>query len=78
MRSVRVHLEDDAVMHGVDVTPVVRQGNEVRLIESCADAYTLIVLGTRRRRLPAVTPGIAGYLLRRAVSSVLVVPGRHG
>ena len=70
-----VRLEDDAAVHGVDVRPVVRQGNEVRLIESCADAYTLIVLGVRRRRLISVTPGIAGHLLRRSVSSVLVVPG---
>jgi hypothetical protein len=67
-------LQENAELHGVEVRRVVRQGNEVRIIGEWADANSLVVLGSRRRGVSALTPGIAGHLLNRLPSSVLIVP----
>jgi Trk K+ transport system NAD-binding subunit len=69
-------LQEEAALQGVDVRRVVRQGNEVRLISAWAGRGSLVVLGIRRRAPTPLTPGVAGLLLSRLPSSVIVVPHR--
>ena len=70
-------LQEEAALQGVDVRRVVREGNEVRLISAWAGRGSLVVLGIRRRSPTALTPGVAGLLLARLPSSVIVVPHRR-
>jgi Trk K+ transport system NAD-binding subunit len=70
-------LQEEAALQGVDVRGVVRQGNEVRLISEWAGPGSLVVLGMRRRSASVLTPGVAGFLVSRLPSSVIVVPHRR-
>ncbi len=70
-------VQQEAAVQGVDVRRVVEQGNEVRLIASWADRSSLVVLGQRRRNPSVITPGVAGLVVSRLDSSVIVVPYRR-
>ena len=59
----------------LDGTPVPEEMTATAVVLREKRPVKNLVLGVRRRRLISVTPGIAGHLLRRSVSSVLVVPG---
>lgn len=67
-------LREEAAVLGVRVRRRVRQGNPVRVIEELAQGAGLVVLGMPHKAVSMRAPGIAGHLVRRLRTSVLLVP----
>lgn len=67
-------LRQEAAVQGIQPKRRVRRGNPVRVIEETASNVSLIVLGMPELPVRPLRPGIAGHVVRRAESSVLVVP----
>ncbi len=67
-------LEEEAAVHGVRVTGVIRAGNPARtLVEAALDA-DLVVLGVRGVSRPILRPALETLVARRSSRSVLMVP----
>lgn len=67
-------LRQEAAVQGIQPKRRVRRGNPVRVIEDAASNVSLIVLGMPALPARSLGPGIAGHVVRRAESSVLLVP----
>lgn len=76
-RYAAAWLREEAAVQGVQVRRRVRRGNPVRIIEEMAASTSLLVLTTPDLPLSPWRLGIAGHLLRRVDSSVLLVPPRE-
>ena len=70
-------LREEAAVHGVSVTDSVRQGNPVRVISDLVTPSSLLVMGSPRPPVRALSLGITGLVAARVTSSVLLIPG-HG
>lgn len=75
-RYAAAWLREEAAVQGVHVRRRVRRGNPVRVIEEMAASTSLLVLSTPELPLSPWRLGIAGHLVRRVQSSVLLVPPR--
>lgn len=75
-RYAAAWLREEAAVQGVHVRRRVRRGNPVRVIEEMAASTSLLVISTPDLPLSPWRLGIAGHLVRRVQSSVLLVPAR--
>jgi len=73
-RESTAWLREEAAVQGVQVRRRVRRGNPVRVIEELAGTASLLVISLPARGISVIRPGIAGHLLGRVASSVLLVP----
>ncbi len=69
-------LREEAAVQGVAVRRRLRQGNPVRVLSEAAESAALMVLGMPDRTPSWLRPTIAGHLLARIDTSLLVVPVR--
>ena len=76
-REAMAWLREEAAVHGVSVTDSVRQGNPVRVISDLVTPSSLLVMGSPRPPVRALSLGITGLVAARVTSSVLLIPG-HG
>jgi Trk K+ transport system NAD-binding subunit len=67
-------LREEAAVQGVHVRRKLARGNPVREIERIAAGASLAVLGLPDLPMSWIRPGIAGHLLGRLGSSVLLIP----
>jgi hypothetical protein len=73
-RESTAWLRGEAAVQGVQVRRRVRRGNPVRVIADLAGASSLLVISLPERGITALRPDVAGHLLGRVGTSVLLVP----